>query len=203
MKRLVTGFLFAALSWAAGPRVIYTKSFPGSNPAYMAITVETDGSASYKEAIDDDPDTLHLEPNLTKSIFDLAARLDHFHGQVESGLKVANMGAKTFRWEDGGAATEARFNYSTDENARQLQDIFERISESQRAFTVLKRAIRYDRLGVHDALIRIATLWDQKRLAGTDQLLPLFDRVAKDESFIHMARERAASLADAVRALPK
>ena len=38
---------------------------------------------------------------------------------------------------------------------------------------------------------------------GTPQFLPLFDRVAGDDSYIHLARERAAELAEAVRAWSK
>lgn len=204
MKLALVGLVTSVCLWAAdGPRVSYTKSFPGSVPAYMSIVVEENGKTTYKEAVDDDPDTLQIEPALTRQIFEVAAKLDHFKGPLESGLKVAKMGDKTFRWEADGKSSEAKFNYSQDDNARLLQDLFERISESQRAFVAYKRAIRYDRLGVNDALIRINELWDQKRLVGTEQLLPLFDRVAKDEVFLHMARERAAMLADGVRALPK
>ena len=32
------------------------------------------------------------------------------------------MGVKTFRWEDGAESSEAKFNYSLDENAKTLQD---------------------------------------------------------------------------------
>jgi hypothetical protein len=81
-----------------------------------------------------------------------------------------------------------------------LVDIFESIADSERTFIQLKRAIRFDKLWVNDALLRINILYNQKRLMGTPQYLPLFDRIAKDESFLHMARERAATLADAVRA---
>ena len=56
-----------------------------------------------KETPDDDPETFQLEDQAVATIFDLAEKLDHFKRPVESGLKVANMGAKTFRWEDGGA----------------------------------------------------------------------------------------------------
>jgi hypothetical protein len=126
--------------------------------------------------------------------------LDHFKGTLESGLKVANMGAKTLRWQDGQEASEAKFNYSQDENANKLTDVFEAIADSERTFIQLKRAIRFDKLGVNDALLRINILYNQKRLMGTPQYLPLFDRIAKDETFLHMARERAAVLGDAVRA---
>jgi hypothetical protein len=41
---------------------------------------------------------------------------------------------------------------------------------------------------------------ERKRLVAPQQLLPLLDRVAKNETFMHMSRERAAGLADAIRA---
>ncbi|HYV63749.1 MAG TPA: hypothetical protein VE958_13790, partial [Bryobacteraceae bacterium] len=60
--------------------------------------------------------------------------------------------------------------------------------------------IRFDKLGVNDAVLRVDTAWSQKRLVGREQFLPLLDRIAKNESFINLARERAARLADALRA---
>lgn len=202
--------LFAAAAYAQsgvasvapnGQRVTYTKSFPGSDPAYVSITVDRSGMVSYKEMADDDsPDTFQLEPKFTDTIFDLAGKLEHFKRNLESGLKVANMGAKTFRWEQGSDAGQATFNYSTDLNAQALWNWFEWMTDSQRAFLELKRAVRHDKLGVNDALIRIAELWTDSRLVGTPQFLPLFDRVAGDDTYIHIAREKAAELAEAVRA---
>ncbi len=46
-------------------------------------------------------------------------------------------------------------------------------------------------------------LRDQKRLVAPEQFLPLLDRVVKNESFLHMARDRAADLADWIRAQQK
>ena len=105
--------------------MVYTKSFPGSDPEYVSITVERNGMVSYKETPDDDPDTFQLEPDFADKIFDLAGKLDHFKKPIESNLKnIANMGAKTFRWEDTGETAEAKFNYSTDQNAKDLWDWF-------------------------------------------------------------------------------
>jgi hypothetical protein len=188
---------------ADGPRVSYTKSFPGSDPAYMAVTIEQNGAATYREAKDEEPETFQVEAPAVQAIFDLAGKLDHFKRPLESGLKVAKTGDKTFRWENGAESGEAKFNYSTDENARLLQDWFERISESERAMANLRRAIRFDKLGVNDAVLRVDTAWSQKRLVGREQFLPLLDRIAKNESFINLARERAARLADALRAAGK
>ena len=113
---------------------------------------------------------------------------------------MANMGMKTVRWEDGGQKQERKFNYSLNEDAKALADIFERIAESTRMLVDLNRVIRHDRLGVNDAILRIAIAWDAKRLVATPQYLPVLDQVAANETFIHMARERAARIADAIRA---
>ena len=133
-------------------------------------------------------------------MFELAAQLDHFKRPIESGLKVANMGAKTFRWEENGAANEQKYNYSVDESAKALQDWFEAITETERLFAELKRAARHDKLGVHDALINIEAEWFNRRLVGADQFLPLLDEIAQNEVYLHMARQRAAQLGEAIRA---
>jgi len=198
---LLAGMAAALVSAQTVPKVTYTKTFPGSDPAYVAISVDRGGMVSYKETPDDDPDTFQLEPMFTDKIFDLANKLDHFKKPIESNLKnIANMGAKTFRWEDSGENAEAKFNYSTDPNAQALWTCFESMTDSQRAYLELKRTVRHDKLGVNDALLKITDLWTDSRLVGTPQFLPLFDRVAGDETYIHLARERAAELAEAVRA---
>lgn len=199
--KLLLGLTSAGLAWGAdAPRVAFTKIFPGSDPAYIAITVDRSGAVTYREAKDEEPETFQMEKDTLQAMFDLVEKLDHFKRPLESGLKVAKMGDKTFRWESGTESSEAKYNYSTDENARTLQDWFERISESERAMMNLRRAIRFDKLGVNDAVLRVDTAWSQKRLVGREQFLPLLDRIAKNESFINLARERAARLADALRA---
>jgi hypothetical protein len=181
-------------------RIVYTKSFPGSSPAYVSIAIERSGEVSYKEAVDDDPEKFQLEHSGTDQMFELAAQLDHFKRPLESGLKVANMGVKTFRWEDGDTSSEQKFNYSMDESAKALHDWFEAITETERLFAELKRSARHDKLGVHDALIHIESAWTQRRLTGADQFLPLLDQIAQNEIYLHMARQRAAMLGEAIRA---
>jgi hypothetical protein len=197
------GLLLAVAGMAAAadvPRISYTKIFPGSDPAYMATTIDRNGAVTYRETKDEEPEMFQMEADAVKAVFDLADKLDHFKRPLESGLKVAKTGDKTFRWENGAEASETKFNYSLDENAKTLQDWFERISESERALMLLRRNIRFDKLGVNDAVLRIDTAWSQKRLVGREQFLPLLDRVAKNETFINLARERAARLATTMRA---
>jgi hypothetical protein len=204
MKPLLLLAAVAGSALAAdGPRVTYTKSFPGSVPAYMSVTVDRGGAATYKESQDEQPDMFQLEAASTQAIFGLADKLEHFKKPLESGLKVARTGDKTFRWENGTEHSETTFNYSLDANARALQDWFERIGESQRLLYDLRQTMRHDKLGVNDALLHIDAEWSQSRLTGLAQFVPLMDKVAKDDSFINMARDRAGKLADAFRAAAK
>ena len=201
MRWLLLLLCCVVLSAADAPRLSFIKSFPGSAPAFVAIAVDRTGTGSYKEAADDDqPVRFHLGETEVTEMFGLAEKLGNFDHPVESGLKVAFMGEKTFRFEDGSKKNEVKFNYSEDLSAQSLADWFERISESEQLYTGLEVAAKYDRLGVEKALLLLETAYDHKRLVDTAQYLPLLDRIAKNESYIHQARLRAASLADAFRA---
>lgn len=194
---LLAGSLFAG----DGPRIFYSKSFPGSTPAYVEITLDHAGDAVYKEAPDDDlPLKFHLTEAETSEIFGLADKLDHFKNPLESGLKVAFMGTKTFRYVNGAEQSEAKFNYTQDLSGQALQDWFERMSESEEMRIELERSAKYDRLGVDKALRTLLSAMDRKRLVALDQYLPMLDRIAKNESYMHTARAKAAELAEMIRA---
>ncbi len=182
-------------------RLVYTKVFPGSNPAYVKITITQAGALTYQEeANEPSPDQVQLDAASTATIFELAGKLDHFKTKLESGLKVAKTGDKTYRWEEGGSATETKYNHTNDEHARALQEWFEHISESQRILADLERTYKYDRLGVNDVILRLSTAWQTKHLVAPAQFTPLLDRIAKNESLINMARDRAADLSEAFKA---
>ncbi len=193
--------LSAGLSWAAdAPRLFYSKSFPGSAPPYMQITVDKSGRVDYREAPqEEDPLVAQLTAEEVEELFSLAAKLDWFGRPLESGLKVARMGDKTFRMENSEHKGEVKFNFTMDEDGRALQDWFERIAESAYHRIALERTVRFDKLGVNKTLLQLEAAWDRKRIVAPAQYLPLLDRVIKNESYLHMARDRAAALAEAFR----
>jgi hypothetical protein len=201
MRLALALFLPLAAALGAGvPRITYTKDFPRSTPAFTLITLDRDGKAQYREARDDDnPIAFQLAPEEAEEIFRLAAKVGYFRQPLEAKAKVANTGIKTFRYEDGEEKGETSFNYSTIPEAIALWDWFERITESERLYIALERAAKFDKLGVNQALLWLEVSRDRKRVVAAGQFLPLLDRIAKNESYIHMARERAASLADGFR----
>jgi hypothetical protein len=197
---LLAAALGSPCAWAAvgTPRVTFIKSFPGSVPAYVSIAVDKAGNFEYKEATDDDrPLTSTLSPADTAKLFSLAEQLAFFKSPIESGLKVANTGKKTFRYEpETGPATEAVFNYSVEVPAQQLLALFEKISSTEQAWAYLDRTVHFDHLGVNQALALVESLWIEKELVTPQQFLPLLTRITKQESIMHLARDRAARLKD-------
>lgn len=189
-----------SLAAADVPRLYFSKSFPHSAPAYVAIAVDKTGAGDYREEENDDnPVRFQLGEPEVAAMFSLAAKLGHFDHPLESPLKVAFMGTKTFRFVDGDKKSEVKFNFSEDPAAQALTDWFERISESEQLFINLQLAAKYDRLGVMKALLLLESANDRKRLVNTSQYLALLDRIAKNESYMHQARLWAANLADQFR----
>jgi hypothetical protein len=195
------GVLCAPTLWAGdAPSLFYSRSFPGSKPDYIQIVVEKSGDAVYQEAVDDDlPLKFKLTSEDTAAIYDLSVKLDHFKHPLESNLKVAFMGTKTFRYIDGNDKSEVKFNYSEDPSAQQLQDWFERMAESAQRRIDLERAAKYDHLGVDQALNGIEESFENGRVVAPEQYLPMLDRVAKNETYMHQARAKAAELAEYIR----
>jgi hypothetical protein len=193
---VLTGLAFGA----DGPSLFYSKSFPGSKPAYVQINLSRKGDVEYREAPDeDDPIKFHLSEAETNEIFGLVEKAGSFKQPLESHLKVAFMGTKTLRLENGSEKNEVQFNYTLDPAGQALADWFERMAETAQRRIDLERTAKYDKLGVVDSLLQLQISMDKKRVLDPEQFLPLLDRLANNESYMHTARARAAEVAAAIR----
>ncbi|MGD0498702.1 MAG: hypothetical protein ABSC23_09735 [Bryobacteraceae bacterium] len=200
MKWLLVLLAAGSLGAADGPRLFFSQSFPGSSPAYFQVSLARNGDVEYAEAPnDDDPVRFSLSEGEADEVFRLAGDLGYFTRALESPLKVAFMGTKTLRYEDGDRKNEVKVNYSTDPSAQALLDWFARMGESARDRIDLERAAKYDKLGVDQALLTLQSDMDRKRLTDAAQFLPILDLIAKGESYMHMARQRASEIAEAIR----
>jgi hypothetical protein len=200
---LLAGMLAASpLALLAEPRLFLSKRFPHSRPEYAELRIERDGRAEYRETPDEEPLRIKLTREETGAIFDLAEKCDRFRKPLESELKVARLGEKLFRWEDGDEKHEVKFNYTLDLAGQALLDWYEKIVESEMYLIDLERSARYDVLGVNQSLLELEAGYDKKRLVSVEQYLPMLDRIAKNEKYMNMARDRAARLAETLRAVP-
>lgn len=189
---------------APGASITYRRVFKSSTPEFIEIVVREDSdSATYEiRQLDEDPGTSPFEvsASLRSRMFELAAQLHHFERQdLDVHRKIANLGEKTFRWERGSEFHETKFNYTLNSEANQLLQIFEGLARQQEHLTLISRRMKYDRLGINDALLQFETDFNHRLLPEPQRALPVLDQIASDSHFVEIARQRARSLAERIR----
>ena len=186
----------AAAQSAEEDRIFFSKSFPGSVPAYFEAVVSATGAVTYREAADE-PDPIQFELSVQEraEVFALAERLDFFRKPLASSRKVAFTGDKILRFEsEGGQGSEAAFTFTENQDAKALVDWFERLSETERHLIELERTAQFDRLGVNKTLLQFQASFDAGRIIAAKQFLPILRKIADQAKYVHIARTRAASL---------
>src|SRR4029077_10134162 len=97
-----------------GAKLTYRRVFQSSTPEFIEIIVYEDSDAATYEIRQLDEqhgaNPFQISASLRAKMFDLAAQLRHFRGQdLDVHRKIANLGEKTFRWEQGSEAHETKF----------------------------------------------------------------------------------------------
>lgn len=189
---------------SAGAKLTFRRVFKSSTPEFIEITVRADSdSATYEiRQLEDDPGAAPFEVSsaLRAKMFELAGELNHFQGQdLDVHRKIANLGEKTFRWEQAAEVHEAKFNYTLNSSASQLLQIFEGLARQQELLMLLERRMKYDRLGINDALLQFESDLNHKLLPEPQRALQTLDQIASDSRFVEIGRQRARALAERIR----
>lgn len=184
--------------------ITFRRVFKSSTPELIEIVIREDSdNASYEiRQLDDDPGAtpFTVSAPLRAKMFTLAGQLNHFQGQdLDVHRKIASLGEKTFRWQQGATTYETKFNYTLNSAATQLLQIFEGLARQQENFELLSRRMKYDRLGINDALMECDSDYTRGLLPEPQKLLPLLDQIAADTRLVDIARQRARNLSERIR----
>lgn len=188
----------------AHAKLSYRRIFKSSSPEFIEIVVrdDSDGATFEIRQLDEEPGASPFEVSapLREKMFELAAQLKYFQGQdLDVHRRIANLGEKTFRWEKGTESHETKFNYTLNSAASQLMQIFEGLARQQELVALLERRMKYDRLGINDALLQFETDLNHKLLPEPQRALPTLDQIAGDSRFVQVGRQRARALAERIR----
>src|SRR5260370_10372398 len=183
-----------------GAKLTYRRVFKSSTPEFIEIAVHEDSDAATYEIrqLDEDPGALPFEVSaaLRAKMFELAGKLNHFQKQdLDVHRKIANLGEKTFRWEQDSEVHETKFNYTLNSAANQLLQIFEGLAREQEHLTVIARRMKYDRLGINDALLQFETVFHHTLLPEPLPGLPVFHHLACDSRFFPIPRHSPRAFA--------
>jgi len=193
----------AARANPPGATITYRRVFKSSNPEFIEIKISEQGKSTFDiRQLDDDadPEPFDVGPAVQKKIFNLAAELHNFAvGNIDIQKKIANLGQKTLRYENGAEVHETTFNYTLNSSATQLMQIFEGLARQQQDLVLLQRQAKFDRLGVNDALMQFESDMDHRLLPEPECMLAILDQIAGDSHFLEIARSRARALAERIR----
>jgi hypothetical protein len=188
---------------ADGATITYRRIFKGSNPEFIEIKIGEDGSATYdirQLSEDADPQPFQVSATVRAKIFELAGELHYFEGlDLDVHRKIADLGQKTFHYEKGAEVHETHYNYTLDRTAAQLALVFEGLFQQQRDLITLEQKLKYDRLGVNDALHQFEQDLGQHTIPEPERLLPVLDRIAADSRVVEVARKLSRALAERIR----
>ena len=197
----VAATLAPASAGSGDYRIFFSRSFPGSVPAYFDVVVESSGAVAYRESEDEEPLEFAIGAAELAEVLEHVQELDYFRIGVDSNLKVAFTGQKTFRYEGADSVSgETKFNYTSNAAARALLAWFNKVGESERHRIELERTARFDRLGVNKTLLQFQISLEKNRIVSPAQFIPILRRIANNKKIIRIATARAAGLLERIQA---
>jgi hypothetical protein len=194
------GFPASIFPQTAGvsPKLTYSRTFKGSTPEYLLITVDSKGLGAFEgHKLDEAPSPrpFQLSAGTTERIFALAKQLHNFQSvDLDSHKKVANLGQKTFTYQQGEDVNQVVFNFTEDRTARELVDIFESVGTVEQHIAALEFGMKYDPLSLPQELLQIQIELNKKSLADPQLLLPTLEKIVHGSRFLHLAQVRAQQI---------
>ncbi|HXE75283.1 MAG TPA: hypothetical protein VNN18_06585 [Candidatus Xenobia bacterium] len=181
----------------------FTKVFEDSAPNYIYVAVRETGRAFYKGQPEEEPREFQLSSGTVSRLFGFAASLGYFRDlALESRYRVAYMGKKTFTYEQGGQKSSVSFNYTENEDAKELQRWFEAIARGRYLYEQLEARLRYDRLGIIPVIRELERDFNSGQIVDPQQFAPLLQQVAQDPQIARLARTRAGELLRRIQGAP-
>jgi hypothetical protein len=183
--------------------VTFTLDFPNSEPDHYAISVSSDGHATYESNGKLSPDAqadasrldFSLSPATRARIFDLAKRAHYFQGDIDSKKRnLASTGSKTLTYKDDQRSTKATYNYSPVPAVQELTQLFQSLSATLEFGRRLEYFHHYQKLALDDELKRMEETARENGLVELAAVSPILQQIANDNSVINPVRARAQRL---------
>jgi hypothetical protein len=137
-----------------------------------------------------------LKPAAIENLASVFARADFLNEAKEfaSQRKVADMGAKTVRYDTGLQKREVVYNYTEDKDLQDITNFFENLCQQERALFEMDLALKYDRLGIPKKLDELERNLNAKRIVAPERFTEVLERIYQDESLMHLARKEAKKI---------
>jgi hypothetical protein len=181
--------------------ITFTLDFPGSEPEWYSIRIQSDGKGHYdsaskgsSEAEEADKFTYDfaVSPAARQKIFDLSAKSGYFAKDLDAHRKnMAFTGKKTLAYMDAQRRTEASYNYSSDPTIQQLTSLFQSLAATLGYGYVLDYDHRYQKLALEKELKRLEEEMNSGSVIELQAIAPILQKIVDDSAVMNVTRGRA------------
>jgi hypothetical protein len=132
--------------------------------------------------------------------FELAQKLNFFHGDLDSHLKhIAQTGKKTLQYQSAQVQGSASYNYSQNPDVQQLTSLFQGIALTVDMGRQLAFQYRFDKLGMDKLLRQLEDLEANHNVEELEIIAPMLHKIADDPNLMNISRQSAKHLLRAMR----
>jgi hypothetical protein len=121
----------------------------------------------------------------------------------ESGRKIADLGAKRLSIELPSGKREGTFNFSLRKDISDLSTFFEALINQETLSFDITNAIQFERLSIPKRLEQIEKEIQSNRIADPERLIPLLERIEKDQQIMNYARTNAGKIKKQIQTAKK
>ena len=112
----------------------------------------------------------------------------------ESGKKIADLGAKRLTIELPSGKREGTFNFSLRKDVTDLSNFFEGLINQETLGFDIATAMQFERLSIPKRLEQVENELKSNRIADPERLIPLLEKIEKDQQIMNYARTQAGKL---------
>lgn len=171
------------------------------------IEVQSDGKTRFDgtphpdETNDTDPyrQDFTMSGANRQTIFDLAQKLNYFHGDYDSRAKhIANTGSKTLQYQSAQASGSTTYNWSQNSNIQELTHLFQGIAMTIDYGRKLAFQYRFDKLGMDQRMKELEDLQDSHDVQELQIIAPILQKIANDPNIMNISRDSARRLLQSI-----
>src|ERR1051326_2542690 len=118
----------------------------------------------------------------------------------ESGKKIADLGLKRLSIEMPSGKREGSFNFSLRKDVTDLSNFFEGLINQETLMFDITNAMQFERLSIPKRLEQVENELRANRIADPELLIPILERIEKDQQILNYARNQAGKLKKEIQA---
>jgi hypothetical protein len=142
-----------------------------------------------------------LPPTISRirELFDASGFLESETDYQDKKHAFPNMGWMTLGMRQGASERQARFNYTTNAQIKELEGIFRGIASQEIALFDIDNAERYQPLDVPKQLENLENDLGLERITEPERLLSALNEIAHDDTQTLIARNQAKKLVESIK----